>query len=115
MTRKCISNCWCFLLAWAFLEGRGGSEEKKNAFVCQAFLPLFSPHFFVLRPETQISKCVCVRVCVCVCVFVFLKNLVQKPRVKLIHSCQLVLVNINIRGACRVYLFWSVCFVKEPK
>ena len=114
MTRKCISNRWCFLLAWAFLEGRGGSEEKKNAFVCQAFLPLFSPYFFVLisphlliRPEAQIS------VCVCVCGFLFLGNLAYKPRVKLIHSCQLLFVNINIQGACHDCLFWSVCFVKE--
>ena len=46
-----------------FLEERGDSEEKKNAFVCQALLPVFSPHCFVLispylllRPETQITE-----------------------------------------------------------
>ena len=111
MTRKCISNRWCFLLAWAFLEGRGGSEEKKNAFVCQAFLPLFSPYFFVsispLNKARSSNQCLCVRG------FLFLSNLAYKPRVKLIHSCQLLFVNINIQGACHDCLFWSVCFVKE--
>ena len=45
--------------------------------------------------------------------FLFLSNLAYKPRVKLIHSCQLLFVNINIQGACHDCLFWSVCFVKE--
>ena len=49
----------------------------------------------------------------CVCGFLFLSNLAYKPRVKLIHSCQLLFVNINIQGACHDCLFWSVCFVKE--
>ena len=39
-----------------FLEERGDGEEEKKAFACQAFLPVLSPHRFVLITLTSIIE-----------------------------------------------------------